>query len=765
MNGQNNSQIIAIDEHRNALTADNFPQQIDISRGREDYNDEFDLKEILSVLVRRKSIIIASIILSSIIAFFYAASITPLYRATTTVKIDQEGDKLRDFSNAFEDKQDRNFHQTQFDLLKSRALARRVMEKMEVSRVVDKQLESDLEQTIILDGKNNFAHSIREAIQSVVSIVMPQSNKQEVNLGSVPVEMSFVNSLSISPSRRSNVVELHFISPDPELAATSVNTLAEEFIKMNLEGMSESSAYAKTYLTEQIARTKQKLEESESKLVKYAKEKQIITTDSKQSLISASLEVLNAAYSEAQNQLVDAESEYRQRSKVSGDIRLLENAVIQGLKTQRNALQAQYKKDLLTYKPAFPAMVALKQQINDVQRQINVEMNNINKKSKDDLEVKYFSAREKEQTLAKKLELKKAELMAQRDKNIGYTTLEREVETNRQLYDNLLQRMKEVGIAGGVVSNNISVVDKAFVPYRKYSPNTQKNLMMGAVLGLMIGIGLAFLREKFDDRIRTVEDLEAFSQYPVLGIFPYIKDKAKKEGAVLLEEQHELESEAFHSLVNNLRYLDKAGIPKVLHISSASPSEGKSNTVINMAMIIAQSNKKVLLIDADLRKPRIHKYLDVNAGIGLSDFLIEESEFNEVITETKYSNLSVITAGSFMPNSAKLLADERLMELLENASNEFDHVIIDSPPVLGLADALILSNRSNATVFAVASNQTKRAHLEDALKRLKLGYGNVVGFVMTKSKSTKKDYYSYENYYGYRDQEVVAAQLDYKKAQ
>lgn len=759
MNGQNNSQIIAIDEHRHALSTERFPQQIDTSRSRsvDDYDDEIDLKALLAVLARRKKLILLAVVLASVFAFFYTISLIPMYQATATVKIDTEADKLANFDNAFQEKsRDFNFHQTQVDLLKSRALARRVMDKMEVVETVDEPKES----TVFRKSLDSF----RNGVQSFIALVNPADEAELVKLGSEPLEMQFLESLEVSPSKNSNVVKLHFTSPDPEIAATSVNTLAEEFIKMNLEGMSESSAYAKTYLTEQIALTKQKLEESESRLVKYAKEKQIINTDSNKSLVSDSLEVLNLAYSEAQKDLINAESEYRQRSKVSGDIRLLENAVIQSLKSQRNTLQAQYKKDLQTYKPAFPAMVALKKQINDVQRQINAEVNNINKKSKDDLEVNFFSAREKEQMLSKKLELKKAELLSQRDKNIGYTTLEREVETNRQLYDNLLQRMKEVGIAGGVVSNNISIVDKAFVPYQKHSPNSLRNILLGALLGLMTGVGLAFAREKLDDRIRTVDDLETFGQYPVLGIFPYIKDKAKKEGAVLLEEQYELESEAFHSLVNNLRYLDKTGIPKILHITSASPSEGKSNTVINMALIIAQSNKKVLLIDADLRKPRIHKYLGVDTKFGLSDFLIEKANFEDVVTETKYDNLSLVTAGNFMPNPAKLLADERLMELLENASSEFDHVIIDSPPVLGLADALILSNRSNATVFAVASNQTKKAHLEDALKRLKLGYGNVVGFVLTKSKSTKKDYYSYENYYGYRDQEI-AAQLEYKKAQ
>ncbi|MBE8232540.1 MAG: polysaccharide biosynthesis tyrosine autokinase, partial [Endozoicomonadaceae bacterium] len=326
----------------------------------------------------------------------------------------------------------------------------------------------------------------------------------------------------------------------------------------------------------------------------------------------------------------------------------------------------------------------------------------------------------------------------------------------------LLQRKKEVSIAGGLVSNNVSIVDPAFVPYRKHSPNTRLNMLIGTTLGLMLGVAVAFIRESFDSRIRNAEDLEDITDLPVLGIFPFVKGKNKKksrsaEGAILLtEDPQSTEYEAFCSLVTNLGYIGSQGeIPKIIHVTSSAPAEGKSNVAINTASILAESNLKVLLIDADLRKPRVDSYLGIQAEHGLAEYLVKRCEIGDVISDSAIDNLSIITAGVPVPSPVKLLAEDRMIELLEYAGEEYDHIIIDSPPVLGLADALILSNRSDVTLFVVASNETKRPHLLDALKRLRLGYGNVAGFVLTKAKSSKSDYYAHDSYYGYQRDDVL----------
>ncbi len=775
MNGSQNSQIVAIEDHQHGISPHtNSPQNgmAIKNMGYEDHpqheDDEIDIADLFRIISNHKKLIFFITTIVSLITLLYTLSITPTYRATTSIKIDTEADKLAHYDDVFAEKNidSQTFHQTQYDLIKSHTLAKRVIEKLDLEEKFKEQTNLKPFYSNTLDNiKNSFSKIVSPIVGSVSTVVSNESSKKlESNLGEKPVEMQFIDNLTISPSKRSNVVKIHFDSFDPQLAASSVNTLVNEFISMNLEGMSESSSYAKQYLTEQIALAKDKLETSETNLVKYAKEKQIIKTDTKNSLVSNALDVLNEAYTQSQKELIEAESEYRQRSKVSGNIRMLDNAVIQSLKTQRSQLETKYKQQLQVYKPVFPAMIELKKQINETQRQIKAELTNIKSKSQNDLQSRFFAAREKEDMLGKKLDLKKAELLAQRDKGIGYGTLQREVETNRQLYDNLLQRMKEVGIAGGVVSNNISIVDPAFVPYSKHTPNTTRNVLIGSLLGLMLGLAVAFLRERLDDRIKTVQELENLSDLPVLGIFPFIKKKNRKDAAVILEDRHSVEAEAFRSLITNLGYINSDGLPKILHITSAAPSEGKSNTAINAAMVITESKKSVLLIDADLRKPKVGKYLNKSHTSGLTDYLVGKQSLEDIIIHSNVDGLDLVTAGAPAPSPSQLLSDDKMLELLEFAATQYDHVVIDSPPVLGLADALILANRSNATLFVVASNETKKAHIADAIKRLHLGYANIIGFVLTKAKSSKKDYYSYDNYYGYRDTETVKLVYNSDKA-
>lgn len=771
MNGQQNNQIIAIDGHRGIDTRVRYETERPIDRAgfqEDSFDDEINLKDLLAVVARRKSIIFFTTLFLFLITLFYTLSLTPIYRATTSIKIDTEANKLADFKDVFEEKRvDNNFHQTQYDLLKSRALAKRVIDKLELEdTILEAKAKKSLSAEYMGKVKSFVSQQIIQPIFGDTSVLdkLPadvEREKWQAKMGSEPIEMEFIKNLSLSPSKKSNVLSINYDSYDPELAAASVNTLANEFIQMNISGMSESSSYAKQYLSEQLVLAKTKLHESEAQLVKYAKEKNIIQTDGNNSLVSSSLEYLNDVYTEAQKELIAAESEYKQRNRVSGSIRMMDNPVIQQLKKQRGNLQAKYKQQLQIYKPAFPAMVQMKQEIADLERQLKLESKNINVNSKNDLQTRYQAAKQNAAMLSKKLEGKKREMLSQRDKGVGYATLQRDVETNRELFNSLSQRMKEVDIASGVINNNISIIDPAFVPYKQHTPNTMKNVAIGTLLGLMMGLALAFIRDRFDLRIRTVDDLESLVDLPVLGVFPFVKGKNKKknrgkDGAISLTDNHQsAEYEAFRSLVTNMGYLDSKGLPKLIHITSSSPAEGKSNVAINMATIIAENNLKVLLIDADLRKPRVDSYLSLSADNGLAEYLLNKCEMDEIIVDSPAENLSIVTAGKPSPSPAKLLAEDKMIGLLDYAIEEYDHVIIDSPPVLGLADALILSNRADVTLFVVASNETKRPHLLDALKRLRLGYGNVVGFVLTKAKSSKLDYYNYESYYGYQRDDVL----------
>ncbi|MGV6852262.1 MAG: polysaccharide biosynthesis tyrosine autokinase, partial [bacterium] len=392
----------------------------------------------------------------------------------------------------------------------------------------------------------------------------------------------------------------------------------------------------------------------------------------------------------------------------------------------------------------------LQRQINEVRRQIVQQTANISGKVTADLAAKFEAAKQREEVLSAELDAQKTELMSLRDKGVGYNTLSREVETNKNLYEGLLQRLKEVGVAGGVGSNNISIVDPAILPYKKHKPNTKLNLMLGAVLGLFIGTVIAFLLEFLDDRVKSTDELERLLKLPLLGITPLIKRQNEENIALMsAESPTSALAEAFRSLRTNLLFATTEGAPHSLSITSSMPSEAKSSTCINLATTFAQSGKRILVVDADLRKPTSHKRLKLDNSQGLSNYLTGQNALDDVIQPTKIDNVFVITAGPLAPNPAELLSSDRMQALLNLAPNEYDMIIVDSPPVMGLADSLIIANRVTATLMVVAHNQSKKRAIGDAFQRLKQAHANIIGTIFTKAKSGSAYGYSYDYEYYY----------------
>ncbi len=393
-------------------------------------------------------------------------------------------------------------------------------------------------------------------------------------------------------------------------------------------------------------------------------------------------------------------------------------------------------------------MVELEKQIDNLDKQLQSETITLNENIINSLEAHYLAALENEKMLYKTLNAQKNALLKSKEKTVGYSSLLREVETNRKIYDQLLEHMKEISIANGITDSAISIIDEAFVPYAPFSASFMRQLALGSLLGIFLGIIFAFTREYFDDRIKTTKELEQLTILPILGNIPHNQNKVNFQDQKY-DKTSSLEIEAFQSLTANLEYLTD-DIPRIIHITSTQPGEGKSITALQLAKTFAQNESKVLLIDADLRKPSLYKYFSAfeNENFkSLSDYLQGHSTVEELTKKSACDNLSVLLEKRSTFNPAKLLANNRFITLLDYAMDHFDFIIIDSPPVMGLADALILANRSIATLFVVASNETKRTLLVNALKRIQLGYGQVIGFVLTKDKSTPKEHYGFDYYY------------------
>lgn len=332
-------------------------------------------------------------------------------------------------------------------------------------------------------------------------------------------------------------------------------------------------------------------------------------------------------------------------------------------------------------------------------------------------------------------------------RSIDYNILRREVDTNRQLYDGLLQRYKEIGVAGGVGSNNISIVDRGIVPTSRFKPNLMLNLAIGLMLGLMLGVLLAFVLEFLDDTIKAPEDIEQHLRLAVLGVIPHLRKQSVQSA---LADPRSAFSESYRSVRTALQFSTDGGVPRTLLVTSSGAAEGKSTTALTLARNFAQLGKSVLLVEADLRNPSLHRALGMRAEAGLSSLLSGAASIQQVVHGTDDERLDVVLAGPLPPNPAELLSGSRMLSMLSVAAQKYDQVIVDGPPVLGIADAPILSNLVGGTLLVIQAGDTRIKAAQTAIKRLAVARAHILGGLLTHYDAKVAGYgYDYESYYAY----------------
>lgn len=699
--------------------------------------DEIDLLAYWRILVKRRWTVLgaAGIVLAT--ALVGTLLMTPIYRASTSLQIDRDTIKVVEVEGItpVEGAGDRDFYQTQYELLQSRALAQRVASQLGLAE--GDQLER-------LDPPSPVA-AIRGFFAGGGDDTSAEASDQRLGAAT-----SFIqDGLTVEPVRNSRLVRVHFDSPDPEFSERAANAIAEAFIASNLERRFDSSSYAKTYLEDRLQELKLKLEDSERKLVEFAQQEQIVSSgEGSASLSEQNLGTLNAALAEASRERIRAESRWRQAQASKGMVALGEigeNSIIKSLQERRAELQGEYQDKLRKFKPGYPEMVQLQGQIDEVERQITAEIASI----KSAIQAEYLAAQEQERLLSEQLASLKTEVLDLQNRSIQYNIFKREVDTNRQLYEGLLQRYKEIGVAGGVSSNNIAVVDRAQRGY-KFKPSLARNLALGLLAGLMLGVLLALGFEYLDDTLKSPEDLEKQLGLPVLGVIPLLK--APETPAKALEDPRSAFSEAYRSVRTALQFSTETGVPRCLLVTSAGPSEGKSTTALTLAKNFAQLGKRVLIVDADLRNPSLHRALGKPNDSGLSNYLAGAAKATEVILATDTPLLMYMPTGPLPPNPAELLMGPKMLSLLSIAAEKFDQVIIDGPPVMGLADAPILANLATGTLVVIEAGETRIGLARNALKRLYAARAHVIGALLTKFSAKHAGYgygYGGYNYYSY----------------
>lgn len=700
------------------------------------------LQQYFRLALRRRWVIAGAVAAAIALGLIVTLLMTPQYTAESTIEISRESDQVTDFQGVERDVSvaDQEFYQTQYGLLRTRTLAERVAVAM---RLVDDPQFFEMFR-VDVDGPAFEQRAGRYGTQG-------RSERQRV-AGEVLLEH-----VTISPTRLSRLVDIQFTSPHAELSAQIANSWAENFIELNLERKVQSTAYGRSVLQRQLAEFKDRLDESQRQLVTYASEEEIINIPSPveggadRSIVAENLAKLNVELTDATADRIRAEARVRQASRSGGSVEALSNSAINNLRQRRAELAANYRQMLVVFEPNYPAAQALQKQVEELDQAIAREENRVT----DSLQTDYLRATQREKMLSAKVAGLKEDFLDLRRRSIQYNIFQQEVDTNQALYDGLLQRFKEIGVAGGVGVNNIAVVDRADVPQEPSSPRLVLNFLIAIVAGLALGFGGAFAFDQFDETIGDPGELQRRLGLPLLGTVPKIEKGTPQDA--LKDRKSDL-VDAYLAVQTTLSFATENGIPRVFSVTSTRPAEGKSTTALALATMLARSGRRTILIDGDMRSPSVHQLAGVDHNRGLSNYLAGDDAIEGLVLSMEDMGIDIMTAGPIPPNAAELLTSNRLSLMVERLLGTYDQIVIDSPPVLGLADAPLIGMQVDGVVYAIEAHGIRAGQAKTALARLISANVRILGGVVTKY-NPQKAYdgynYNYEYKYGSSDNDIA----------
>ncbi len=703
------------------------------------------------VVVKRRWVVLPCLLILFTTVMIGTLKQKPVYAGRVLIEINPEQPNVLNFKEFLQISSTDvdSYRETQYTILQSRTLAEKVVQDLELYRLPEFYRRRALFGLIERDP---------EKIPSP-SDPGPPDPTMEAYRNSVK---NFTDSVDISPVRRSNLVEATFFSEDPKLARRIANQLASDYIDQNLQVKWDETLKASAWLSGQLVGLKANLEKSEDALQSYAQANSILFVEEKQNLVNARLKQIQEEYTKAQAERFQKESMYRlvQAGKVQDLPGFLSNRLIQDLAVRLAELDREYSQLTTTFKPDYPKAVALKNQIDTLQASLDRQKQALGQNIVDE----YRSAMANEKLLAEALEQQKKEVNEIAEKSIQYNILKREVDTSKQLYDGLLQRLKEAQVSAGLTASNIRVVDAAELPKLPVRPRVALNLFLGLILGLGLGIGLAFFQEYLDNTLKTPDEVETLLRLPSLGVVPSFvlngAGKTSEESTVSIVAKSDAELrapgiqtnpaavEAFRSLRTSI-LLSSNPVPRVLLVTSALAGEGKTTTTLNLATAFSSLGGKVVVVDGDMRRPACHRATEVKNSPGFVQCLTGRVELSEaVLSVPGVANLSLIPCGPIPPNPAELLSSPFAAELLRRLRADFEYVIIDSPPLLTVADGRILATMSDGVILVARAHSTPYDAVRRARALLSTSGGRVLGVALN-DVDLRRDGYSYSYYYRY----------------
>ena len=702
-----------------------------------------------------------AVILSAVIVFFT----TPIYTARATLLIERKDPQVVNIKQVLSESaeaDESSYYESQYEILRSRSLAAAVIKSQ--------GFDNNPAFANAAGGGNPIARLLATIVGWVKSFSAQPAGVESADLAGVKSHLidSYGGMLNVEPVKRSRLVKIGISAADPALAAQIANAHAEAYIRQGFTLRNQANEEARKFLEAKLAELKDRVEKSEDTLNNFRREKGIISLDEKENIVVDRLADLNKRLTEAEAERIGLEAQVHLIKKRQYDSlpAVIGNGLIQNLRAQVVQLEAEQAKLGAQFLPGYPRLAQVTAQLQESRSRLAQQVNNV----VEGISSAYFAAAGKERSLRHQMDQQKADTLALKDASVRYSILAREANTNKQLYDTVLERFKEIAIAGGIPTANVSIVDRAEIPRLPSKPNKRLNLMLGALLGLMAGLGLALILEHLNNTLGTPEDVEHYLRLPNLVVIPdflslpktwknakprinrleanvhsklCVPSKRPVDSALPLS----MLSEAYRKLRTSI-FLSRPGDPpRTLLFTSGTNGEGKTMTVANTAIMLAQMDLKILVVDADLRRPACHKALRVRGGPGLTDFLAGQEELRNVVRPTTTPNLFVLNCGSTAPNPTELVGSKRMRHTLAALKDCYDFVLIDSPPVLPVSDAVILSSMAEAMILVVRAHETPKHLVSTAIAQLGANQAKILGVVLNRADVRGVDYQDYYQYY------------------
>ena len=719
----------------------------------------------LRVLSRRRGTIATAFTVAVTATVLYLFTMPPVFQARAQVLIDAGSENVVNFKEVVEQNRGTSeYYQTQYRMLQNRPLIKKTLDDLNLwdhpefggppaagSVPVLARIKG-----AVSGAMAQLTQGLQPARPAAPSAASAETTRQARGID------AFLGHLKITPIRNSRLVDVVFESTDPEIAARAANALSKGYIEQTFQQKLQVSQDASSWLEKELATQRDVVENAELALQRYREDHDAVSVEDRQNIVVQKLADLNAAVTRAKTTRIEKEAAFRQLQSLGGGGAAVDafpliigNTFIQQLKTELAGLQRQQAELLERYGERYPDVIKTASAITTTRTKLDAEI----AKVVESVRSEYLITVAQERELVGALESQKQEALALNRKGIEYAALQREAASTRQMFEGLLQRLKETGISGDRRTSDIRIVEPAEVPQAPVRPN-KTYALAGAILGgALFAIALAFLFEYVDDRLRSPEEIRAYLGLPFLGLLPEISGDDTSEVALQNATMPRVFQEALRTVRTNLMFSSAEEGARCIVVTSATPGEGKTVVASNLALALAQAGRRVLLIDADMRRPRVHEVFGIERQPGLSNLLVGDSKPSDAVHRVRTSgSLAVLPAGTMAPNPAELLGAARFTEFLRTLDQCFDWVIIDSPPVHAVADASVIGHATSGVLFVIGADMTSRRTAQAAIEQLESARAKVIGAVLNRADLERNSYY-YSPYYhaSYGEYHAVAA--------